>query len=302
MAEITAPMVKELRGLTGLGMMECKKALTETGGDMKAAEDLLRIKSGAKASKAAGRTAAEGMVGAYITPDGKHGALVEVNCETDFVARNEDFINFARGLARLLATESLADTEALAGAALPSGENVEEFRKALVMKLGENISIRRFMRYATQGQLASYLHGAKIGVMIDYTGGDETLGKDLAMHIAASKPICVSSEQVSPELLSRERSIYTAQAAESGKPMDIVAKMVDGRIAKYLAEVTLLGQPFVKNPDQTVEKLLAAKSAKVNGFTLYIVGEGIERKADDFAAEVMAQVNQAKEDQVPQPK
>jgi elongation factor Ts len=296
MAEITAQMVKELRELTGLGMMECKKALAETGGDMKAAEDLLRIKSGAKASKAAGRTAAEGMVGAYIAPDRKHGALVEVNCETDFVARNEDFINFVRSLAQLLATESLADTEALAAAALPSGENVEAFRKALVMKLGENISIRRFTPYAAQGQLASYLHGAKIGVMVDYTGGDETLGKDLAMHIAASKPICVSSEQVSSELLSRERAIYAAQAEESGKPADIVARMVDGRIAKYLAEVTLLGQPFVKNPDQTVEKLLASKSAKVNRFTLYVVGEGIEKKADDFAAEVMAQVNLAKED------
>ncbi|HTJ54594.1 MAG TPA: translation elongation factor Ts [Nitrosospira sp.] len=302
MAEITAQMVKELRDLTGLGMMECKKALAETTGDMKAAEDLLRIKSGAKASKAAGRVAAEGMIGAYITPDRKRGALVEVNCETDFVARNEDFINFVRNLAKLLTVEPLVDTEALAAAALPDGEKVEEFRKALVMKLGENISIRRFARYETQGQLASYLHGAKIGVMVDYTGGDEALGKDLAMHIAASKPICVSSEQVSPELLSRERTIYTAQAAESGKPADIVAKMVDGRIAKYLAEVTLLGQPFVKNPDQTVEKLLVSKSAKVNGFTLYVVGEGIEKKADDFAAEVMAQVNQAKEDKAPQPK
>lgn len=301
MAEITAQMVKELRDLTGLGMMECKKALSETGGDMKAAEDLLRIKSGAKASKAAGRIAAEGMIAAHIAPDGKSGALVEVNCETDFVARNEDFINFARNLAKLLTKESLADTEALAGAALPGGENVEEFRQALVMKLGENISVRRFVRHQTQGNLASYLHGAKIGVMVDYTGGDETLGKDLAMHIAASKPICVSGDQVSSELLARERLIYSAQAEESGKPADIVARMVDGRIAKYLAEVTLLGQPFVKNPDQTVEKLLASKSAKVNGFTLFVVGEGIERKSGDFAAEVMAQVNQAKEEKASQP-
>ena len=301
MAEITAQMVKELRDLTGLGMMECKKALSETGGDMKAAEDLLRIKSGAKASKAAGRIAAEGMIAAHIAPDSKSGALVEVNCETDFVARNEDFINFARNLAKLLTKESLADTEALAGAALPGGENVEEFRQALVMKLGENISVRRFVRHQTQGNLASYLHGAKIGVLVDYTGGDETLGKDLAMHIAASKPICVSSDQVSSELLARERLIYAAQAEESGKPADIVARMVDGRIAKYLAEVTLLGQPFVKNPDQTVEKLLASKSAKVNGFTLFVVGEGIERKSGDFAAEVMAQVNQAKEEKASQP-
>lgn len=301
MAEITAQMVKELRDLTGLGMMECKKALSETGGDMKAAEDLLRIKSGAKASKAAGRIAAEGMIAAHIAPDGKSGALVEVNCETDFVARNEDFINFARNLAKLLTKESLADTEALSSAALPDGENVEEFRQALVMKLGENISVRRFVRHQTQGNLASYLHGAKIGVMVDYTGGDETLGKDLAMHVAASKPICVSGDQVSSELLARERLIYTAQAEESGKPADIVARMVDGRIAKYLAEVTLLGQPFVKNPDQTVEKLLASKSAKVNSFTLFVVGEGIERKSGDFAAEVMAQVNQAKEEKASQP-
>lgn len=301
MADIAAQMVKELRDLTGLGMMECKKALTETGGDMKAAEDLLRIKSGAKASKAAGRIAAEGMVAAYIATDGKLGALVEINCETDFVARNEDFINFARSLARLVAGNSVADTAALAAAALPSGENVDEFRKALVMKLGENINVRRFVRYVADGRLASYLHGAKIGVMVDYTGGDETLGKDLAMHIAASKPICVSREQVSPELLARERQIYTAQAAESGKPADIVARMVDGRIAKYLAEVTLLGQPFVKDADQTVEKLLAAKSATVNGFTLFVVGEGIEKKSGDFAAEVMAQVSQMKEDQAFQP-
>jgi elongation factor Ts len=296
MAEITAQMVKELRDLTGLGMMECKKALSETSGDMKAAEDLLRIKSGAKASKAAGRIAAEGIVAAHIAPDGKSGALVEVNCETDFVARNEDFVNFARNLAQLLTTESQADTDALASAMLPWGENVEEFRKALVMKLGENISVRRFVRYQTEGNLASYLHGAKMGVMVDYSGGDAGLGKDLAMHIAASKPICVSGEQVSSELLARERLIYTAQAEESGKPADIVARMVEGRIAKYLAEVTLLGQPFVKNPDLTVEKLLASKFAKVSGFTLFVVGEGIERKSGDFAAEVMAQVNQAKEE------
>lgn len=301
MADITAKRVKELRDMTGLGMMECKKALAEAGGDIKAAEDLLRIRSGAKASKAAGRVAAEGMVAAYITPDGKSGALVEVNCETDFVARNEDFIGFVRDLAQLAATKNLADTEALASAALPGGENVDEFREALIMKLGENISLRRFVRHVTQGHLASYLHGAKIGVMVDYTGGDQALGKDLAMHIAASKPICVSSEQVSPELLARERQIYTAQAAESGKPADIVTRMVDGRVVKYLAEVTLLGQSFVKNPDQTVEKLLTAKSAKVNGFTLFIVGEGIEKKTGDFAAEVMAQVNQAKEDSTSQP-
>ncbi len=300
MADITAQMVKELRDMTGLGMMECKKALAETGGDMKAAEDQLRIKSGAKASKAAGRIAAEGMVGAYIAPDSKSGALVEVNCETDFVARNEDFINFASNLAQLVTAKNPMDPEALAAAVLPNGENVEEFRKALIMKLGENINVRRFVRYETQGRLASYLHGAKMGVIVDYTGGDETLGKDLAMHIAASKPVCVSAEQISPDLLARERVIYSAQAAESGKPADIVAKMVDGRIAKYLAEVTLLGQPFVKDPDQIVGKLLASKSAQVNNFTLFVVGEGVEKKSGDFAAEVMAQVSQMKEEKASQ--
>ncbi len=300
MADITAQMVKELRDMTGLGMMECKKALAETGGDMKAAEDQLRIKSGAKASKAAGRIAAEGMVGAYIGPDSKSGALVEVNCETDFVARNEDFINFASNLAQLVTAKNPMDPEALAAAVLPNGENVEEFRKALIMKLGENINVRRFVRYETQGRLASYLHGAKMGVIVDYTGGDETLGKDLAMHIAASKPVCVSAEQISPDLLARERVIYSAQAAESGKPADIVAKMVDGRIAKYLAEVTLLGQPFVKDPDQIVGKLLASKSAQVNNFTLFVVGEGVEKKSGDFAAEVMAQVSQMKEEKASQ--
>ncbi len=294
MADITAGMVKELRDLTGLGMMECKKALTESDGDLKAAEDLLRIKSGAKASKAAGRLAAEGMIGVYTSTDSRSGAMVEVNCETDFVARNEDFINFAKNLAQIVTTQNLTDTDSLVTATLENGENVEEFRKALVMKLGENISIRRSIRYQTQGRLATYLHGTRIGVMIDYTGGDESLGKDLAMHIAASKPICVSKEQVSSELLARERLIYTAQAAESGKPADIVAKMVEGRVTKYLAEVTLLGQPFVKDPDQTVEKLLIAKSTKVNGFTMFMVGEGMEKKSCDFAAEVMAQVNQAK--------
>jgi len=300
MAEITANRVKELRDLTGLGMMECKKALIETGGDLKAAEDLLRIKSGAKASTAANRITAEGTIGVEIAVDRKSGALVEVNCETDFVAKNEDFINFAKNLAQLTATKNLTDTEALSRATLPNGENVEEFRKALIMKLGENISIRRCVRHATQGHLASYLHGGKIGVIVDYIGNDKVLGKDLAMHIAASKPICISREQVSADLLVRERQIYTAQAVESGKSEDIVAKMVDGRIAKYLAEITLLGQPFVKNPDQTVEKLLITKSATVNDFTMFSVGEGIEKKSGDFATEVMSQISRALENNSPQ--
>tara|TARA_R110002073_G_scaffold101455_2_gene230540 strand:+ start:1423 stop:2307 length:885 start_codon:yes stop_codon:yes gene_type:complete len=294
MADITASMVKELRELTGLGMMECKKALTETNGDTKAAEDLLRIKSGAKASKAAGRIAAEGVVGAFISTDGRCGALVEVNCETDFVAKNEDLLGFSRNLAELVASQNLPDIKALSSASLSCGETVEEFRKALVMKLGENISIRRCGRHVTQGRLASYLHGTKIGVMIDITGGDDSLGKDLAMHIAASKPMCVSKEQVSADVLEHERKIFSAQAAESGKPANIVEKMVEGRIAKYLAEITLLGQPFVKDPDQVVEKLLAKKSAKVNDFTLFVVGEGIEKKSENFADEVKAQMIQAK--------
>ena len=287
MAEITASMVKDLRERTGLGMMECKKALTETDGDMGAAEDLLRIKSGAKASKAAGRVAAEGVIGSFISADGKTGALVEINCETDFVAKNEDFLAFAKAIAQLAAQSATTDVAALSAMTMPAGGSVEEVRQALIMKLGENLSIRRVAYYATAGRLAVYLHGSKIGVMVDLDG-DEALGKDIAMHIAASKPVCVSKDQVSSGLLDKEREIYTAQAADSGKPADIVAKMVEGRISKFLAEITLLGQPFVKNPDQTVEKLLAEKKAKVNGFTMFAVGEGIEKKVVDYAAEVAA--------------
>lgn len=293
MAEITAGMVKELREVTGLGMMECKKALSETEGDMKAAEDLLRIKSGAKASKAAGRVAAEGMIGAFVAADKKSGALVELNCETDFVAKNQDFVDFAKALAELVSKTGTTDVAALSGCEMDDGKTVEELRQALVMKLGENISIRRMVRFQTQGQLAYYLHGSKIGVLVDYAGADEALGKDIAMHIAASKPVCVSKDEVPADLLAKEREIYTAQAAESGKPANIVEKMVDGRVAKYLAEITLLGQPFVKDPDQTVEKLLAARKAKVNAFQMFVVGEGIEKASTDFVAEVMAQVGQS---------
>lgn len=293
MAEITAAMVKELRERTDLGMMECKKALQETNGDMTAAEDLLRIRSGAKATKAAGRVAAEGMIASYISDNHKLGALVEVNSETDFVAKNEEFQAFGRDVAQLVADHNPQDVAAIAEAKLASGKTVEDTRKELVMKLGENISVRRFVRFETQGQLASYLHGLKIGVLVDYTGGDEQLGKDIAMHIAASKPVCVSREDVPADLLDKEREIYSAQAAESGKPANIVEKMVEGRINKYLAEVTLLGQPFVKNPDETVEKLLKSKGAKVNRFAMFVVGEGIEKKVTDFAAEVAAQAGQA---------
>ncbi len=294
MAEITASIVKELRERTGLGMMECKKALIEADGDLKAAEDILRIRSGAKASKTAGRIAAEGVISGFISTDGKRGAVVEINCETDFVAKNEDFIGFSGQLAQLAAKQQIVDATSLSTLALLNGDNVEAQRQALVMRLGENISIRRVVSYETEDRLAMYLHGSRIGVMLDFAGGDEVLGRDIAMHIAASKPVCVSSDQIPAELLARERQIFEAQAAESGKPANIVEKMVDGRIDKYLAEVTLLGQPFVKNPDQTVEALLAAKSAKVTRFVLFVVGEGIEKKSEDFAAEVMAQVSQSK--------
>jgi elongation factor Ts len=287
-------MVKELRDITGLGMMECKKALVETGGDMKAAEDLLRVKSGAKASKAAGRVAAEGAVSAHIGADARTGALVEVNCETDFVAKNEDFLAFGRELARVVAETNPNGVDALSASALGSGESVEEKRKALIMKLGENISVRRFRRFATANHLAQYLHGVRIGVMVDHTGED-AVGKDVAMHIAASKPICVSADEVPAATIAREREIYAAQAAESGKPAAIVEKMVEGRVAKFLAEVTLLGQPFVKNPDETVDKMLKSKGAKVAGFQMFVVGEGIERKSSDFAAEVKAQTEAARQ-------
>ena len=288
MAEITAGMVKELREATGLGMMECKKALTESEGDLKKAEELLRIKSGAKASKVAGRVASEGAVGVHIAADGKSGAMVEVNCETDFVAKDTNFKAFVASVAAAAANGGAADVEALAKSPIGGADTVAAVREGLVMKLGENISVRRFARVAAKGRLAHYLHGSKIGVLIDFEGGDEQLGKDLAMHIAASKPICVDSTQVPAETIAKEREIYSAQAKESGKPDNIVAKMVDGRISKFLAEVTLLGQPFVKNPDETVEKLLTSKQAKVHAFHMYVVGEGIEKKKDDFVAEVMA--------------
>ena len=288
MAEVTAGMVKELREATGLGMMECKKALMETNGDFKAAEEFLRIKSGAKASKAASRVAAEGVVSIFVSTNGKTGALVEVNCETDFMAKNEVFVAFAKDVAQAIVERDPADVTVLAAAKLASGSSVEEVRAALVMKLGENINIRRFVRYNTAGKLAAYLHGSRIGVLVDYSGGNETLGKDIAMHIAASKPICVSSSQVPQATLDQERKIYTAQAAESGKPANIVEKMVDGRIAKYLAEVTLMGQPFVKDPDTLVEKFLSKQGAQVKAFQMFVVGEGIEKVIVDYAAEVAA--------------
>jgi len=294
MAEITASMVKELRNRTGLGMMECKKALEEAGGDMNKAEDLLRIRSGAKASKVASRIAAEGTIGIHLSGDRKLGALVEVNCETDFVAKDQNFAGFAKAVAELAAAGGITDVEALTRARLASGESVEATRQALVMKLGENIGVRRIAVHKAKGRLAHYLHGTRIGVMVDLEGGDETLARDLAMHVAAFKPISVSRDQVPAELIAREREIARARALESGKPANLVEKIVEGSVQKYLAEVTLLGQPFVKDDKTTVEKLLAANGAKVHAFTLFIVGEGIEKKATDFAAEVMAQAAQAR--------
>lgn len=296
MAEITASMVKELREATGLGMMDCKKALAETNGDFKAAEELLRIKSGAKASKAATRVAAEGTVSAFIAADAKTGAVAEVNCETDFVAKNEDFVAFAKNVAQTVAEKNPADIEALSALPLANSEgSVEEVRKALIMKLGENISVRRFARYAATGKLASYLHGSRIGVLVDHTG-DDTLGKDLAMHIAASKPKSVDASGVSAEELATERRIAVEKARESGKPEAMLEKIAEGTVQKFLKEVTLLGQVFVKAEDgkQTIEQLLKSKGATVAAFQMFVVGEGIEKKVEDYAAEVAAAAAAAK--------
>ncbi|HZQ74490.1 MAG TPA: translation elongation factor Ts [Burkholderiales bacterium] len=291
MAEISAGLVKELRELTGLGMMECKKALSEAGGDLRKAEELLRIRSGAKASKAAARVAAEGVIGAWLSADSKNGALVELNCETDFVAKNEDFLAFSRALAELVATRNPKDVEELASLQLPDGA-VEAKRQALVQKIGENINIRRFRRMQAKGKLALYLHGSKIGVLVDYEGPEE-LGKDIAMHVAAFKPAYLSKKDVPAEVVARERDIQAARAKDSGKPAEIAARMVEGAVNKYLGEISLLGQAFVKDDKQTVEKLLASKKASLGGFALFVVGEGIEKKSADFAAEVMAQAGKA---------
>jgi len=292
MAEITAGMVKELREKTDAPMMECKKALTEAGGDMARAEEILRVKLGNKASKAAGRVAAEGVVGTYVSADGTLAAIIEINCETDFVAKNDDFLAFARECAHLVATSAPADVAAL-GALPLRGATVESTRAELVGRIGENMTLRRFERIQAAGRVASYVHGgAKIGVMVDLVGGDEALARDIAMHIAASKPVSLSRDQVPADLIERERSIAAQKAAESGKPAEIVAKMVEGSVQKYLKEVTLLGQPFVKDDKQTVEQLLKSRSASVSRFVLYVVGEGIEKKQVDFAAEVRAAAGQ----------
>ncbi|GAA0227208.1 translation elongation factor Ts [Castellaniella daejeonensis] len=286
MAQITAAMVKELREKTDAPMMECKKALTEAEGDLARAEELLRVKLGSKASKAAGRITAEGLIGLHIAADGKSGALVEVNCETDFVAKNDDFIAFVNDLARIVAERNPADLEALNACALGDG-TVESVRAGLVGKIGENMSVRRFQRFDTVDSLNSYVHGGRIGVLVDFAGADE-IGKDLAMHIAATKPRALNADGVDPALIAAERSVAEQKAAESGKPAEIVAKMVEGSVQKFLKEVTLLSQPFVKNDKQSVEQMLKEKGARINRYALFVVGEGIEKKSEDFAAEVAA--------------
>ncbi|MBC3930208.1 MULTISPECIES: translation elongation factor Ts [Undibacterium] len=292
MAAITAAMVGALRAKTDAPMMECKKALTEADGDMDRAEEILRVKLGSKASKASSRITAEGVVASYIS--GNVGALIEINCETDFVTKNDDFIALANTCVKLVAEHNPADVAAL-GALPLDGKTVEEVRAALVGKIGENMSIRRFVRFETQSKLTSYLHGTRIGVVVEFDAAEEQIGKDVAMHIAAMKPVSLSTEQVPAELIEKERSVAEQKAAESGKPADIAAKMVEGSVQKFLKEVSLLNQPFVKNDKQTVEQMLKASGASVKAFTMFVVGEGIEKKVDDFAAEVAAQVAAAKQ-------
>ncbi|MGC3985205.1 MAG: translation elongation factor Ts [Pseudorhodoferax sp.] len=304
MAAITASMVAELRGKTDAPMMECKKALTEAGGDMVKAEELLRVKLGSKAGKAASRVTAEGVVASAL--NGNVGALIEVNCETDFVTKNDSFLALAQAAANLIVQHNPADIAALGALAYEQdgfGPTLEDVRKGLIGKIGENMSFRRFKRYADGGKLAGYLHGTRIGVLVEYEG-NETAAKDVAMHVAAMKPVSLSSAEVPAELVEKERSVAAAKAEEdkkaaeaAGKPVqsaEIVAKRIEGGVQKFLKEVSLYNQPFVKNDKQTVEQMLKAADTQVKSFTLYVVGEGIEKKVDDFAAEVAAQVAAAK--------
>ncbi|HWU34742.1 MAG TPA: translation elongation factor Ts [Methylovorus sp.] len=287
MAEITAGMVKELRERTDAPMMDCKKALTEAEGDMTRAEEILRVRFGNKASKAAGRVAAEGTVGISISADGKTGAMVEVNSETDFCAKNQDFVNFVNELATVIANNKPADIADVAGLKMGSA-TVEENRTVLVGKIGENITPRRFLRADAQGKLYSYVHGSKIGVLVDLVGGDEALGKDIAMHIAAAKPKSLDASGVDAALIEAERRVAIEKAKEAGKPDAMLEKIAEGTVQKFLKEVTLLSQPFVKDDKQSIEQLLKSKNASVASFTMYIVGEGIEKVVTDFAAEVAA--------------
>jgi elongation factor Ts len=302
MAAITAAMVGELRAKTDAPMMECKKALTEAEGDLARAEEILRVKLGGKASKAASRITAEGVVTAYVA--GNVGALVEINSETDFVAKNDEFMAMANLAAKLVAEQNPADVAAL-GALSTDGKSFDDVRTALIGKIGENMTVRRFQRFETTGKLASYLHGNRIGVIVDFDGADEQVGKDVAMHIAAMKPVSLSSDQVPAELIEKERSVAQLKAkedadkavAEGKTPQseEIVAKRIDGSVQKYLKEVSLFNQAFVKNDKQSVEQMLKASNATVKAFTMYVVGEGIEKKVDDFAAEVAAQMAAAKQ-------
>jgi len=285
---ISAADVKALRDRTGAGMMECKKALVEADGDLEQAVEVMRKAGLAKADKKAGRTAAEGRIA--LAGEGRAAAMLEVNSETDFVAAGDDLATFADAVAARVLADDPADVEALAALKLPSGETVEETRRALVAKLGENLAVRRFARMETQGVIGRYVHGTRIGVLVELTGGDEELARDLAMHIAASQPSCVTPDDVPAETLERERSIHRAQAEQSGKPAEIVEKMVEGRLRKFVNEIALTGQPFVKNPDESVGKLLESRGARVVRFERFEVGEGIEKEEADFASEVMAQV------------
>ena len=290
MAAISAAMVGELRAKTDAPMMECKKALTEADGDMAKAEEILRVKLGSKAGKAASRITAEGVITAFIK--GTTGALLEVNCETDFVSKNDDFLALSNACAQLVAEKNPADVAALS--ALPhAGKTVDEVRAELIGRIGENMSLRRFTRFSGENKLVSYLHGTRIGVMVEYTG-DDTAAKDVAMHIAAMKPIALSSADVPADKIATEKNVAELKAAESGKPPEIIAKMVEGSVQKYLKEVSLLNQTFVKNDKQTVEQMLKAANTTIKSFTMYVVGEGIEKRQDDFAAEVAAQVAAAK--------
>lgn len=291
MTNITAGMVANLREITGLGMMECKKALVEANGDIKKAEEILRIKSGLKASKVANRIATEGVIEIFISESGNSGVILEINCETDFVAKDNNFTKFASDVAKAIVDNEINDITLIGEVKLSSGKTIEEERKELIAKIGENISIRRMHFFKTNGNLASYLHGKKMGVIIDMESGDSQIGKDIAMHIVATKPICVSKNEVPSSKIEEERHIFMEQAKNTGKPAEIIAKMIDGRINKFLSEITLLGQGFVKNPDISVEKYLQEKNAKVKNFSLFIVGEGLEKKSTDFVKEVQEASN-----------
>ena len=295
MAAITASMVAELRGKTDAPMMECKKALTEADGDMAKAEELLRVKLGSKAGKASSRVTAEGVVTSFLA--GNKGALLEVNCETDFVTKNDSFLAMAQAAAQLIVDHNPANVEAMGALSYSQdgfGPTLEDVRKGLIGKIGENMSFRRFKRFEGANALSAYLHGTRIGVVVEFEGA-ETAAKDVAMHVAAMKPVSLTSADVPAELIEKERSVATAKAAESGKPADIATKMIEGSVQKYLKEVSLFNQPFVKNDKQTVEQMLKSANTSVKSFTLYVVGEGIEKKVDDFAAEVAAQVAAAKQ-------